>query len=146
RGPFFLGSYSIQPVIARHEIPPGPANDGHLQLTYFRNHIVSESLRIRQLGSRLVYALVDRAPQLFQERAEQLLAYRSNLPVGVDHHPSGRALRRAHPAGNRSRRHDQACLRSAFQELSSGNLSHAKPSVTRAPPQATSLLRAPRVG
>ena len=80
-------SNAIQPVVAGNKIPSGIANDRHSELTDLVENVFTKSVSIRELRSRIVDALVDGAPQMFQERAEQIAIERRDGSTGININP-----------------------------------------------------------
>src|SRR6185369_825242 len=58
---------SVEPVVGRDKIATWIADDGHAQAAYFVHHILTESIRISQTGTRFVDSLVDGSSQMLEE-------------------------------------------------------------------------------
>src|SRR5215831_15275968 len=63
---------AIEPVVARHEVAAGIANDGNSDVLYFLDHILAESITVRKLGGRIVNSLVNRSAELLEEGAKHI--------------------------------------------------------------------------
>ena len=76
--PVLLRPDAVEPVVARHKISAGIPNDRHVDLPNLLQRVFAESVRIRQLRSRIVNALIDRAPKMLEKRPKYISIDRRN--------------------------------------------------------------------
>ena len=63
----FLGPHTIQPVITRHKISAGIANDGHTEVFHFVQDVLAETIGIGKFRAGIVNPTVNRAAKVFQK-------------------------------------------------------------------------------
>jgi hypothetical protein len=68
--PVLPRTYTIEPVIARHEVAARIPNDGNFESPYFLHYVLTEPIRVGQLRTGIIDALVDRASELLKKRSE----------------------------------------------------------------------------
>ena len=76
-------SDAIHPVVARGEVSAGVAHRGHVQASQRMEDIRPTSVGIRMGAVRLIDALIDRPPHVFQESAENAGINRADLELAV---------------------------------------------------------------
>ncbi len=86
-GALVLGPDAVLPVVAGHEVPPGPAQDGHVQLLHGPEHVLAKAPVVRERASLLVDAPVDHPPQVLGEVPEEKWAHLADGPVPIDLDP-----------------------------------------------------------
>src|SRR5262249_42078026 len=102
----------------RHEVATRVADDRNSEFFDLGDDVLSKSIRVGKLRTRVVDAVVDGAPQVFQKGSEEILVNRADLASGIDIH-----LRGGHAACARLRRDSGASKEWACHRSKSGSAS-----------------------
>ena len=82
-GPLLAGADAVPPVVPRKEVAARIAHDGHIQLADEPDDVLAEAVFVRRGMPGLIDALVHRAPQMLDERAEEVAVDLAHPKVGI---------------------------------------------------------------